>query len=226
MRWRPAITSARAAERRPPRALPPGDADRDQSYFLFATTQEQIDFLRFPLGDLTKAETRRLAADMGLVVADKPDSQDICFVPQGNYADVITKLKPERGAGRRDRPYRRPRARPPRRHPALHRRPAEGPGRRHRRTALCRLSRCRAPRRVIVGPREALDTRSLHLRDINWLGDVPLDAIAAGRTGLLAKRALDPPARPARLFAAGGAARGRSGRRRSRHRARPGLRAL
>jgi tRNA-specific 2-thiouridylase len=73
----------------------PVDADRDQSYFLFATTQEQLDFLRFPLGELTKDEDPpELAADMGLIVADKPDSQDICFVPHGNYADVITKLAP------------------------------------------------------------------------------------------------------------------------------------
>ncbi|HBF28974.1 MAG TPA: tRNA 2-thiouridine(34) synthase MnmA, partial [Rhizobium sp.] len=57
------------------------------SYFLFATTQEQIDYLRFPLGGLSKAETRQLAEEMGLVVAQKADSQDICFVPQGKYAD-------------------------------------------------------------------------------------------------------------------------------------------
>ena len=74
------------------------DPVRDQSYFLFSTTQEQLDFLRFPLGHLaTKAETRALAAKHGLAVADKPDSQDICFVPDGNYAAVIEKLRP--GAG-------------------------------------------------------------------------------------------------------------------------------
>ncbi|MEL6316230.1 MAG: tRNA 2-thiouridine(34) synthase MnmA, partial [Pseudomonadota bacterium] len=71
------------------------DAGRDQSYFLFATTRAQLDFLRFPLGGLrTKAETRALAAAEGLSVADKPDSQDICFVPDGRYADVIAKLRP------------------------------------------------------------------------------------------------------------------------------------
>lgn len=73
----------------------PSDMARDQSYFLFATTQEQIDFLRFPLGALPKAETRRIAGELGLVVADKPDSQDICFVPQGRYADVILRLRPD-----------------------------------------------------------------------------------------------------------------------------------
>jgi tRNA-uridine 2-sulfurtransferase len=71
------------------------DLGRDQSYFLFATTQEQLDFLRFPLGHLkSKDETRELAARYGLIVADKPDSQDICFVPSGGYAKVIEKLRP------------------------------------------------------------------------------------------------------------------------------------
>src|SRR6476661_1829276 len=67
----------------------PIDLDRDQSYFLFATTPEQLDFLRFPLGGMTKAETRAAARELGLAVADKHDSQDICFVPSGRYADVI-----------------------------------------------------------------------------------------------------------------------------------------
>jgi tRNA-uridine 2-sulfurtransferase len=71
------------------------DPARDQSYFLFATTQAQLDFLRFPLGDLPKDETRRHAARLGLAVADKPDSQDICFVPDGNYARLVEKLRPE-----------------------------------------------------------------------------------------------------------------------------------
>ena len=73
----------------------PADMARDQSYFLFATTQEQIDYLRFPLGALPKSETRRIAAEIGLAVADKPDSQDICFVPEGRYADLITRLRPD-----------------------------------------------------------------------------------------------------------------------------------
>jgi tRNA-specific 2-thiouridylase len=70
------------------------DLSRDQSYFLFATTQDQLDFLRFPLGDLPKSEVRRLAQEYALQVADKPDSQDICFVPNGSYADVVRKLRP------------------------------------------------------------------------------------------------------------------------------------
>ena len=79
---------------RPRPAIAPRDAERDQSYFLFATTREQLEFLRFPLGDLTKAEVRALARRFGLAVADKPDSQDICFVPSGRYADVIERLRP------------------------------------------------------------------------------------------------------------------------------------
>ncbi|HQS14952.1 tRNA 2-thiouridine(34) synthase MnmA [Reyranella sp.] len=71
------------------------DPARDQSYFLFGTTREQLEFLRFPLGDLPKSETRALAGRFDLAVADKPDSQDICFVPQGNYASVVQKLRPE-----------------------------------------------------------------------------------------------------------------------------------
>jgi tRNA-specific 2-thiouridylase len=71
------------------------DPDRDQSYFLFATTQAQLDFVRFPLGGLTKPEARALGVQFGLHVAEKPDSQDICFVPNGRYADVIQKLRPD-----------------------------------------------------------------------------------------------------------------------------------
>ena len=71
------------------------DLSRDQSYFLFTTTQEQLNFLRFPLGDITKNDTRRIASELNLNVANKPDSQDICFVPNGNYSSVIKKYRPE-----------------------------------------------------------------------------------------------------------------------------------
>ena len=71
------------------------DLERDQSYFLFRTTQEQLNFLRFPLGQMQKKETRKIAYELKLNVADKPDSQDICFVPNGNYASVIKKFRPE-----------------------------------------------------------------------------------------------------------------------------------
>ena len=75
--------------------LTPLDMARDQSYFLFATTQEQLDFLRFPLAGISKEQTRQIAIDLGLDIAAKPDSQDICFVPEGNYGDVIRKLRPD-----------------------------------------------------------------------------------------------------------------------------------
>ena len=71
------------------------DPLKDQSYFLFATTKEQLEYLDFPLGDLTKDETRKLASKFGLEVADKPDSQDICFVPDRNYKNVINKIRPD-----------------------------------------------------------------------------------------------------------------------------------
>ncbi len=71
------------------------DSNRDQSYFLFSTTQEQLDFLRFPLGEIEKEETRNIANKLNLNVADKPDSQDICFVPNGDYSSVIKKFRPE-----------------------------------------------------------------------------------------------------------------------------------
>ncbi|MEM8839031.1 MAG: tRNA 2-thiouridine(34) synthase MnmA [Pseudomonadota bacterium] len=152
----------------------PRDEGRDQSYFLFATTQEQIDFLRFPLGDLTKDETRAAAERFGLLVADKPDSQDICFVPNGRYADVILKLRPEaaekgdivhldgRVLGKHDGII----------HYTIGQRRGLG-------VALGEplyVVKLDPPtNRVIVGPQEALITRTIHLRDVNWLGDHPID---------------------------------------------------
>ena len=73
----------------------PDDINRDQSYFLFNTTQEQLEYLRFPLGNISKVLTRNIARDLNLQVANKPDSQDICFVPNGNYKTIVEKLKPE-----------------------------------------------------------------------------------------------------------------------------------
>ena len=78
-----------------PKLYRPNDLDRDQSYFLFSTTQEQLEYLRFPLANLSKKETREIAKKMNLIVANKPDSQDICFVPSGNYKKIIEKLRPE-----------------------------------------------------------------------------------------------------------------------------------
>jgi tRNA-specific 2-thiouridylase len=153
------------------------DAARDQSYFLFSTTPEQLSFLRFPLGHLaSKAETRALAAKYGLPVADKPDSQDICFVPNGNYAAVIEKLRPGaadpgeivdtegRVLGRHRGVI----------HYTIGQRKGLGIGGLEEPLYVIRLDP--ETRRVIVGPKEALATRIVPLREINWLGDAPLDS--------------------------------------------------
>jgi tRNA-specific 2-thiouridylase len=150
------------------------DEDRDQSYFLFATTREQIEFLRFPLGDLTKAETRELARRFALPVADKPDSQDICFVPTGRYADLIERLMPGaaeageivdlggqvlgRHAGIINFTVGQRRGLGIAAGEPLY---------------VVRLDA--ANRRVVVGPRPALRTTRVHLRDFNWIGEGVLD---------------------------------------------------
>ncbi|MEM1079478.1 MAG: tRNA 2-thiouridine(34) synthase MnmA [Pseudomonadota bacterium] len=151
------------------------DANRDQSYFLFSTTQEQLDYLRFPLGHLTsKAETRALAARYGLSVADKPDSQDICFVPNGNYAAVIEKLRP--GAGEPGEIVdMEGRVRGQHNgviHYTIGQRRGLGIG--GLETPLYVVKLDPDARRVIVGPKDALSTRTVPLREINWLGDAPL----------------------------------------------------
>jgi len=171
----------------------PHDASRDQSYFLFATTQEQVDYLRFPLGDLPKSRTREIAHELGLDVAGKPDSQDICFVPQGRYSDVISRFRPS----------------------------AERPGKivhldgrvlgEHRGILNFTIGQRRgigiatgepiyviqidaATDRVIIGPKEALETRSLILRDINWLGDGKFSDLPDDGIDIVAKvRSTHPP---------------------------------
>ncbi len=176
----------------------PVDLDRDQSYFLFATTREQLDFLRFPLGALTKEETRATARELGLQVAEKQDSQDICFVPQGRYTDVIEKLKP--GAAE----------------------PGEivhVDGRvlgRHSGVINYTIGQRRgigvaagAPlfvvkldaenARVVVGPREALAARTLALRSFNWLGDGALEEAAAEGLSVFARVRSSRPPVPAAL---------------------------
>ncbi|MDI7860613.1 tRNA 2-thiouridine(34) synthase MnmA [Rhizobiaceae bacterium n13] len=176
----------------------PIDSERDQSYFLFATTQEQIDYLRFPLGGLSKAETRALAEDMGLVVAKKADSQDICFVPQGKYADVIAKLKPNaalagdivhldgRVLGNHEGIV----------HYTIGQRRGIGIATGEPLYVVYLDARSR---RVIVGPKEALETHRVYLRDINWLGDAPVEVSAAQGFACFAKvRSTRPPA-PATL---------------------------
>lgn len=171
----------------------PVDAARDQSYFLFATTREQLSFLRFPLGGLTKAETRALAAAMGLPVAEKNDSQDICFVPAGHYTDVVEKLRP--GAGEPGDIVHVD-GRQLGRHSGIinftigQRRGigiATGEP-----LFVVRLDADR--RQVIVGPREALSTTRLRLRDVNWLGDGTLEEAAADGLEIFARlRSTKPP---------------------------------
>jgi tRNA-specific 2-thiouridylase len=179
------------------------DPSRDQSYFLFATTAAQLDYLRFPLGGLEKTQVRALAAGLGLAVSDKPDSQDICFVPEGRYTTVIDRLRPG----------------------------AVAPGdivhldgrvlARHEGVSRYTVGQRRGlnvavgdplfvvrldpqERRVIVGPREALLSDTLTLKELNWLGDESTFQAAASRSkAVLARvRSTRPPA-PARLTLAG-----------------------
>jgi tRNA-specific 2-thiouridylase len=172
----------------------PADMARDQSYFLFATTQEQIDYLRFPLGTLSKAETRRIAAEIGLAVADKPDSQDICFVPDGRYGDLIARLRPD----------------------------AAEPGDivhedgrilgRHKGTVHFTVGQRRGlgiaegdplyvlkidsdRRRVVVGSRASLLRHDIALTQVNWLGRQPLDS--HGKPVFAKIRSTRPPAEAA-----------------------------
>ena len=170
-----------------------GDPARDQSYFLFSTTREQLDFLRFPLGHLTsKAQTRALAAKHGLAVADKPDSQDICFVPNGNYAAVIAKLRPEAAAPGDivDLGGTVLGVHPGIIHYTIGQRRGLGIGGLGDPLYVVRLEP--ETRRVIVGPKAALSTRTVPLREINWLGDAPL--LAGAELPILARvRSTRPP---------------------------------
>ncbi len=155
------------------------DPNRDQSYFLFSTTPEQLAFLRFPLGHLeSKAETRALAAKYGLSVADKPDSQDICFVPNGNYASVIEKLRP--GAADPGEIVhldgRVMGTHPGVIHYTIGQRRGIGVGGTGDPLYVVRLDP--ATRQVIVGPKAALATRMLMLGEVNWLGDAGFDSAA------------------------------------------------
>jgi tRNA-specific 2-thiouridylase len=154
------------------------DPSRDQSYFLFATTARQLAYLRFPLGDLPKTEVRAAATALGLSVADKPDSQDICFVPEGKYSTLIDKLRPHAaGAGEIVHLDGRVLGR----HEGVSRYTVGQ--RRGLNVAigdpLFVVKLDPLAKRVIVGPREALLTRALTLSEINWLGDQPgLEAAA------------------------------------------------
>ncbi len=171
------------------------DPARDQSYFLFSTTPEQLGYLRFPLGHLaSKAETRALAARHGLPVADKPDSQDICFVPNGDYASVIRKLRP--GAadpgevvdmegtvlGRHEGVI----------HYTIGQRRGLGIGGQADPLYVVRLEP--ETRRVVVGPKAALSTRRVPLREINWLGDAPFASRAEWEVAVKVRSTREPRA--------------------------------
>lgn len=177
----------------------PADLDRDQSYFLFATTRAQLGFLRFPLGPMTKAETRAAAREFGLPVAEKHDSQDICFVPSGRYADVIRKLKPEsvekgeivhidgRVLGRHDGIINF----------TVGQRRGIGVATGE---PLYVVHLDPAGRRVIVGPRDALSTRRLHLRGVNWLGDGEIAELPEDGIDVFARVRSTRPPMPARVL--------------------------
>lgn len=159
----------------------PLDESRDQSYFLYATTQAQIDMLRFPLGETTKPEVRALAESFGLKVADKPDSQDICFVPNGHYTDIVEKLRPEAGEpgdivhldgrvlGQHAGVMRY----------TIGQRKGLGIAAAE---PLYVIGIDATRRRVVVGPRAALGISEVRVDAVNWLGDESLDAaMDAGR---------------------------------------------
>jgi len=180
------------------------EEERDQSYFLFGTTREQLEVLRFPLGDRSKAETRELARQFGLAIADKHDSQDICFVPSGHYVDVIERLKPgaakvgeivdlegrvlgmhsgiinftigqRRGLGL-----------------------ATG-------APLYVLQLDAGRRRVVVGPRDALRMSRIMLREVNWIGDGTIEeALADDRREVWVKVRSSRNPQPGWLKAANG----------------------
>ena len=166
------------------------DETRDQSYFLFATTREQLGFLRFPLGALEKRRTREIAETFNLANSAKPDSQDICFVPEGRYASVIERLRPgaaepgeivdlegrvlgthsgiihytigqRRGLGL---PVIEPDGKP-----------------------LFVVKLDAAQKRVVVGPRSALGVKQIAVNDVNWLADTPLAAVGEAGVPVLAK---------------------------------------
>lgn len=181
------------------------DPSRDQSYFLFATTAEQLDYLRLPLADLEKPQVRGVAAELGLSLAAKPDSQDICFVPEGNYVNLIDRLRPQ---GRVPGDIVHLDGRVLGRHPGV---VGYTIGQRRGLNVavgeplfVVRIDP--DSHRVVVGPREALLTGSLTLEETNWLGDQPSldDAAAEGLPVLARVRSTRAPS-PARLVLRDGA---------------------
>jgi tRNA-specific 2-thiouridylase len=170
------------------------DTSRDQSYFLFATTREQLDFLRFPLAGIPKPQVRDIAVQLGLKIAHKPDSQDICFVPEGKYTTLINKLRPQ---GMEKGDIRHIDGRVLGKHDGI---TGYTIGQRRGLNVAVGeplfVTRIDADARaVIVGPREALLTRALTLKETNWLGDeADLLAAAVAQKPVLARvRSTRPP---------------------------------
>lgn len=174
------------------------ESARDQSYFLYATTQRQLDMLRFPLGHMAKADVRALAAELGLPVAEKPDSQDICFVPGGDYAAIVERLRPEAGEagdivhldGRvlgRHRGVM---------HYTIGQRKGLGISTPE---PLYVISIDAHRREVKVGPREALAVKDIRIGDVNWLGEDDFAAASARGTDLYVKVRSTRAPTPARL---------------------------
>ena len=178
------------------------DSERDQSYFLFTTPAADLEFLRFPLGGLTKTAVRHLAEASGLAIASKPDSQDICFVPNGRYTDIIERLRPGaaepgdivhvdgRHLGRHQGIV----------HYTVGQRRGLGVAGAE---PLYVVALEPQSGRVLVGPREALLTKRLVLRDVNWLGPLPIGDFAAAGGEIYARVRSSQPPRPAILSADG-----------------------
>lgn len=146
------------------------DPARDQSYFLFATTQAQLDYLRFPLGGLPKSEVRALAAELGLGVAAKPDSQDICFVPDGDYATLVKKLRPEAATGGDivDEAGRKLGEHKGLIHFTVGQRRGIEIGGSPEPLYVLRVEP--GTQRLVVGPKRALAVRAARIEGVNWIG--------------------------------------------------------
>ncbi len=169
------------------------DDPRDQSYFLFATTEEQLAYLRFPLGGLPKTQVRELAENYALPVASKPDSQDICFVPEGSYARVVEKMRP--GSGRGGEIIHIDGRVMGTHQGVIHYTIGQRRGLGIATGDPLYVVKIDAPaRQVIVGPREALLTAGLTLQELNWLGEGVLeDACDEARPVLARVRSTQPP---------------------------------
>ncbi len=174
------------------------DAARDQSYFLFSTSREQLGYLRFPLGDMPKDDVRRIATSLGLVVADKPDSQDICFVPEGKYASVVERLRP--GAADPGEIVHVDGALMGTHPGVIHYTVGQRRGLGVATGEPLFVVRLDAVnRRVIVGPREALMVGRIRLKELSWIGDDSLDAAARNKTSVAVKVRSTRPPKLARL---------------------------